>query len=296
MKSPEDDTTDDDTFAAALRDAMAARDFTLVGLRERLVASGNPVSMATLSYWRSGRSQPAGAASLAAVEEIERHLDLAPAALVDRIRDRVRPMEAPAVPPLSSPVPWERGMEVLDALDSTTHEQFHELSTHLVVDVGADGGARRQQYRVLFQARQGRVTEMPIVEVSDLVCDDPPIFTPLAGCRLGRSHHHDSGQAFGAVLELDHPVVPTETALLEFRVDYPSGFREHMVSSHATTRPHTEVLVWVRFRADDLPTWVERYSIVEESETVEILDLHGTAAHAAWHRGGPGEFGIRWGW
>ena len=40
---------------------------SLVWLRDRLEDSGNPVSMSTLSYWRSGRRRPAGAASIAAI-------------------------------------------------------------------------------------------------------------------------------------------------------------------------------------------------------------------------------------
>ena len=45
-------------FADVLRAAIQARGLGLERIRERLLAHGVSVSMATLSYWQSGRSQP----------------------------------------------------------------------------------------------------------------------------------------------------------------------------------------------------------------------------------------------
>jgi hypothetical protein len=45
-------------FAEVLREAIRARGLGLERIRERLLAHGVSVSMATLSYWQSGRSRP----------------------------------------------------------------------------------------------------------------------------------------------------------------------------------------------------------------------------------------------
>ncbi|KQZ23070.1 hypothetical protein [Microbacterium sp. Root553] len=63
-------------FAAALRAAISERGITLARLRSQLIDDGNPVSMATLSYWRSGDRQPEGAQSLSVVDGIEDRLGL----------------------------------------------------------------------------------------------------------------------------------------------------------------------------------------------------------------------------
>ncbi|WP_311258835.1 hypothetical protein [Microbacterium sp. WCS2018Hpa-9] len=63
-------------FAAALRAAISDRGITLARLRSQLIDDGNRVSMATLSYWRSGDRQPEGPQSLSVVDGIEDRLGL----------------------------------------------------------------------------------------------------------------------------------------------------------------------------------------------------------------------------
>ena len=54
----------EDGFATALRAAVQARGLGLERIQERLRAEGVAVSLATLSYWQSGRSRPARRESL----------------------------------------------------------------------------------------------------------------------------------------------------------------------------------------------------------------------------------------
>lgn len=58
-------------FSEALRVAMAARGLALERVAAHLQASGHPVSIATLSYWQSGRSVPARAQSFRALGALE---------------------------------------------------------------------------------------------------------------------------------------------------------------------------------------------------------------------------------
>ncbi|WP_431046791.1 hypothetical protein ACQUSR_32450 [Streptomyces sp. P1-3] len=64
------------SFATVLREALRQRGLPLERVRDRLKAQGINVSLATLSYWQRGRSQPERAQSLRAVDALETILDL----------------------------------------------------------------------------------------------------------------------------------------------------------------------------------------------------------------------------
>src|ERR1041384_1617846 len=59
------------SFAQALRDAIQARGLGLDRIRCRLGEHGVRVSLATLSYWQSGRSRPERRESLIALRHLE---------------------------------------------------------------------------------------------------------------------------------------------------------------------------------------------------------------------------------
>jgi hypothetical protein len=63
-------------FADVLREAIQARGLGLGRIQERLRARGVSVSLATLSYWQSGRSRPERRDSLAAVGLLEEVLEI----------------------------------------------------------------------------------------------------------------------------------------------------------------------------------------------------------------------------
>ena len=65
-------------FATALRTAITNRGLGLERIREHLSQHGVTVSLATLSYWQSGRSRPERKASLQAVVHLEHVLQLTP--------------------------------------------------------------------------------------------------------------------------------------------------------------------------------------------------------------------------
>ncbi|WP_338897017.1 XRE family transcriptional regulator [Streptomyces sp. TG1A-60] len=66
----------DATFAAVFQKAVKRRGLPLEGMRDRLADQGIQVSLATLSYWQRGRSEPERADSLRAVDALETILDL----------------------------------------------------------------------------------------------------------------------------------------------------------------------------------------------------------------------------
>jgi hypothetical protein len=58
-------------FAGALRAAIQASGLSLDRLQHRLRERGVTISVATLSYWQSGRSQPQRSQSLVALRHLE---------------------------------------------------------------------------------------------------------------------------------------------------------------------------------------------------------------------------------
>ena len=64
------------SFADVLRTAIEVRGLGLERIRDRLDAQGISLSVATLSYWQSGRSQPGRKQSIAALPHLEQLLAL----------------------------------------------------------------------------------------------------------------------------------------------------------------------------------------------------------------------------
>ena len=69
-------------FAEALRHAIDQRGLGLERIRDRLNQRGVSISVATLSYWQSGRSRPERKASLAALPHLEAVLGEPPGSLL----------------------------------------------------------------------------------------------------------------------------------------------------------------------------------------------------------------------
>lgn len=281
-------------FADLLRDAIAHRDVTLVWLRDRLAESGNPASLTTLSYWRSGRRNPEGPASLAAIAEIERLLDLPDGHLTDRLgpRRRVEPVALPVQPLEAHPV--NDAVEEASAALDAPFGVWRELATHIVADVDADGVLRRRWMRMVLQVTSGTVAEYPWVEVVE-GDDMPPVFSQGAGCRVVRTHVHETGTAHGVVLGLDRPVTAPDTTVLEWVTDWPDDEAPTRDYFHGRSREGGAVLVWVRFHPDRVPAWWEVLTPGEAPSTRQPF-TDGTTAHVFRRSFGPGVLGLRWGY
>ena len=78
-----DPSTQPNRFAAELSHAIEARGLTLARVRAHLEMLGLPVSVATLSYWTTGRSRPNRRKSLAIVQALEGVLKVPSGSLVD---------------------------------------------------------------------------------------------------------------------------------------------------------------------------------------------------------------------
>jgi hypothetical protein len=282
-------------FPEAFADALAMRGVSLAWLHQRLVERGHPVSPAALSYWRSGRSQPERRTSRDALAEIENLLRVPPGGLVSRLGPSRRPGPRPAERTLRDMFAEHPGMEsALAQLGfEGLYDELVEQVRHLVADVDGDGHASRVQVRAVMQARRDGARRTPLLMTFD-ANGRVPTFVPVAGCEIGR--WVEDGDVYAAELLLDRELAKGETSPYELQIELPEPFVDTWVDHYAARRL-TELLVWVRFDADRVPSHVERYTISDGDEQCEKLELgDGSSAHALARGFGPGVLGLRWDW
>lgn len=285
-------------FAVALRDAIAARGVTLAWLRTRLVDSGNPVSVATLSYWRSGERTPEGAASLAAVEELERLLGLDRDYLVSRIGPSTRlgpvaEQKAPVEPDLEKAF-----REVEAALGAPPLSITRDVSCHVNAYVNADGRVERRVGRYLMQAMVDGITVLPFYGNEVDPISELAEFTVRLGGRLKASYLHPDGYVFGHLVALDEPLSLGETTLIEIEeARMPRDFEDRSVA-HGTSNVLKEILLQVQFHPDAVPLWCAEHvqpAGEEDYSTVPRRVVAGSV-HAVRHAFGPATLAISWGY
>ena len=295
MTAPAGDSSS--AFAAALRAAVSERGITLARLRRQLHADGNAVSMATLSYWRSGDRRPEGARSLSIVEGIEDRLGVARGHLTALLRPTAR---LGAVPPPRVPFDDERerreAVETLAALRSSPQETLRDLSTQLTVHVGADGAVECVTMRSLVQATQGVITEIPLIDVAPEKTEILPIISDVIGGRVDREYLHPGLLLSGAVIVLDEPITVGDTTLIECTETFPPGYPPRWSAWHATARPARETLIWVHFPPEALPSWCEEFIESEDDYASAMRSVRNGSVHVVRHGFGPGVVGIRWGY
>ncbi|MFJ4254276.1 hypothetical protein [Microbacterium sp. NPDC090003] len=283
-------------FATAFRDGINARRVTLSWVQERLRARGNQVSMATLSYWRSGARHPEGAQSLAAVADIEELLHLESGTLTGLLRSsRTGPL-GPNLFPLDEHAIEEAVKEAFAALGAEYPDTSRELTTHSVTDVGVEGHVVRSHTRSIVQSTIGTITAIPFLELTPGIRTPAPEFAADFGGRIAKRYSHPDGEVHGVLFELDAPLTAPNTAMVEWSVSYPPGYPPQLETGHAVARQCRELLVWTRFHPDALPDWFEEQVDTPQSQTATPLTLtSGTSIHQVRRAFGPGALLLRWG-
>ncbi|MDQ0726330.1 hypothetical protein [Microbacterium sp. W4I20] len=284
-------------FAGALRAAIAERGITLSRLQTLLVDDGNPVSMATLSYWRSGARQPEGAQSLSVVEGIEDRLGLHRGHLSSLLGPSARlgPMSPPRLP-FDEERENRETAETLAALGSVEQDALRDLSTQLTVEVGRDGAVESIVMRCLVQATRGSLAEIPLIDIAPMETDALSVISDVIGGRVVREYLHPGRLLSGVVIALDEPITTGATTLFQFTETFPPGYPRRQSAWHGTTRAARETLIWVRFHPDALPSWCEEYCETDDEYVSAMRSVRSGSVHLARHGFGPGVLGIRWGY
>lgn len=279
-------------FAEALGAALADRGVSLRGLRARLLEAGETVSMATLSYWRSGGRSPEGNRSIAIVEAIERALALEPGELRDLlvVRPRLGNISLPTM---------RLGLERLNAaadetvaaLGTTAIEDQRVVWTQLIVQVH-DREHARFSFREMHQGLADTTRCFPFIHVVPEGHDRTPRFLEATGARLVRSYAHPDGEAFGYLVEYERPLSKGDVAMVEYAIDAPLVRTFAAIGSTNRVR---EALLQVRFDVGAVPHWIDAF--VGDPFAADGLPLRfSNDSTALFSRTdfGPGVLGIRW--
>lgn len=284
-------------FAEALRDAINARDVTLAWLHDRLRTRGNRVSMARLSYWRSGARHPEGAQSLAALGDIEELLDLPDGALSGLLRptNRTGPL-GPTQFPIAADDIEQAVKDAFAALDFSYPDTSRNITTHSVSDVDAQGNIIRCVTRSIVQSTVGTITAIPFLEVTPGVRTTAPRIEAVAGGRISSRYSHPGGEVHAALFELETPLTAPETTVIEWSLTFPRDYPSLRETGHAVSRQCRELLMWTRFDPAALPDWCEERVDTPTGTVLTPLTLRGTSIHQIRRSFGPGLLGLSWGY
>lgn len=286
------------SFATAFSDAIAARGVTLTWLRKCLAERGNPVSAATLSYWRSGARRPESVQSRASIAEIETLLGLSPGALSDLIGPTVRtgPMPTPVFP-LKDADMEHAVTDAFGELGVEMPDPARDLTNHTVTEVGPDGHVLSRTTRTVIQAISGTIRSVPYIDMSPGVPSVSPIFSAVGGGTIVKRYSHPNGQIHGAEYELERPITAPDVGILEWRIDFPAEYPSGMETGHGVARPCRELLQWTKFHPDAIPDWIEETVEGPEGTISTPLTLDGgTSILQVRRKFGPGILILRWGY
>jgi len=277
------------SFAEAFDAAVRRRGVSLSQMRDRLADRGHPISLTALYYWRSGQREPERTASLEALPELESLLGLEVGALSRCLSGR-----------LSRRV---GAVESFDSLlgDPATavavgEDDVARVSSHLVVDVGDQGEIVRARLRQLVVADRDGVDGVTLFVGPDVgTQENAVVIEPVAGCTVEETRDLENGIR-GSRLIFERPLARGESALTEIEARA-VGLDLETDYALAAEQRLEEVLVWVRFHPDRIPSRVWIYFSEGGLRHDWPVDLNG--GHSVHYRQtafGPGSLGARWEW
>lgn len=250
-------------FASVLNDAIKARGLTLDRIRHRLEELDVKVSVATLSYWQNGRSQPVRAHSgrtLAALEEV---LELEPGALVS-----AAPMSAKRRRSGNGPDPLSVPRTVDEALAQVglSRDKLRTVSTHVTAMFAPDRTQSSEVIRKVAQCVVGGTKDFPLVIQDDGI--DPgggEEVHGLSNCHVGQHIVIPEEGLTVTQMLLPRPLRQGEYIMFEYMTTMaPTAEPTQMM---ALAVPHTgEVVIEVQFARGQVPQRVVGYNASPEDE------------------------------
>lgn len=297
-------TTDDggsqtqDGFAVVLRGAIAARGISLDQLRRALARKGVTVSVATLSYWQSGRSRPERATSLAAIGPLEECLELPRGFLASRLptsrRRQTRDEEFydQAQLPDTSVRPHHIGQAV-EQLD-LDYSGATWVSIHDRIRLDRNRMETMHEVRLLLRARRDGFDRFPVW----METDDPsiyPVITALTNCRVGRVREFREHRGIAVEMLLERPLRQEETMLVEHRLSFVGPQTPKTYVWRRVVTPSREVVMEIQFDPETVPTSATAAAVIDGVREEFAVPVHRTI-QAHFTDRPPGRFHLSWTW
>lgn len=288
-------------FSAALHLAIEDRGLRLEELQERLSAGGVSVSLAMLSYWRRGRSQPERPESLRAVQLMEGILRLPAGSLSAQLGPRRPRGRWPKQPPGKLDVDrlFADGESVSRMMSELDRWMYYELTRLLIHDVYSVGGSRQELSlisRQVLKANADRIGRSAAVFFSD----DPDADLSVVAhrnCRVGRVRAE--GGVIAAEIIFDRVLSQGDTAVIEYEIVSASA-QPTDVYYRGFSVPGNDYVLQIQFDHDAVPARCyrfERRSATAPDQGVREVWVGSThGAHLLASDIPPGVVGMRWEW
>jgi hypothetical protein len=303
-------------FASTLHAAIGVSGLTLEQVRCRLADAGARVSLATLSYWRHGRSQPERASSLRAVRLLEQVLGL-PAGALTSLLDSTRPRRGGDRDQSGLPIPvalpevrWLA--KVFDEFDAPGPDDVTRLALRDTYRIGPDRAAVGLTTHLVLRANVAPVTRFVLVYGVDLGVEERPRIRSVRYARIGRERYDEQTGLLVMEMLLERPLAIGDTALLEYDLDLVTHGPADHFERHFTSVVR-QYLLEVRFDPAAVPVRSFRYTGpmdqppldrppetgTPDVEQTELFVGVSSGVHAVGHDVGPsscGMVGIHWLW
>lgn len=287
-------------FAEELGAAIEQSGLTLTAISQRLRARHRPVSIATLSNWRSGRSLPGGEQSLGVVAALEELLGRDPDSLAELVGGpRLRGRAVRTTTFLGNRSSRQVFFDALQELGFSEAQKYsQERVVHQQAWIDSDSGTQRIDFHLMLKALESGTCRLPAVSV--LGPTEPniaPIFTALAGCSIGRRLVRPEDRAYGVELLVDGRLDAGQVATIAYRVEITAEATDLDSVVYSLPRRANDVLIEAEFRGSRRPVDCERYQRTEAGEVVSPVRLdHRDRLQISEARFGPGTLGLRWKW
>lgn len=288
------------SFDVALRAAIQARGLGLERLRERLLRRGVSVSLATLSYWQSGRSRPERRESMVALEVLEEVLEVPEGALSGLLgppKPRGRWLRRVAGPEFAAFWPdQERVADAVSEVDTRWDDRLTRLSQHDLVTVGADRTERGVVTRQVLRAEcDGPDRWVVVLHLDDPECP-PSIVEPVRNCRLGRVINRPTDGLLVAELMFHRPLARGETVITEHALHNQPPFPHATNYERKFRRAVRDYALEISFA--NPPARCARHTTdADGTETRQVVPVERNGSvHGVALGFGPGGYGFHWEW
>lgn len=285
-------------LAGALSEAIRARGLSLERIRHRLQQLDVTVSVATLSYWQNGRSQPTRAHSGRTLSALEEVLELPAGSLTSLAPlapTRRRSGNGPGAMRLPETVEQVLAQTGLNPTD------LRKVSTHVQVGLDENRCQRTEVVRNVVQCLRAGTRSFPVVAQAEQDGAIADVITGLKNCTPGRRMVAEAQQLAVTEMLLPRALRQGELMMLEYQTDFAS--QTEVLDHMGMVLPKLQHLVLeVTFAPNDLPGSVVAWSSPESTsaddgrEDAEEIPVDGGVAQYVRIDSPAGFHSVAWQW
>lgn len=295
--------TETPRFADVLTAAIQGRGLSLERIRARLHSAGVPVSIATLSYWQSGRSLPTRSRSYHTLVELEKILNVEPGFLTQHThtadgRTRRELFEWQSVLPVR-----DLATQVIEDLGIDMQGQLTRVMQFDLVTIKGDRTEATQDCRVVWRAERQGLHRWPVVveQDADPESDRDAVATieALFGCDVGEVVEVSERHLVVAEMIAARPLQRGELLSAEYRITYAPTTLPSFRLSRSLSDPVRMLGLGARFAASAVPARVFAGATASMDEAFVPDTPVPVARHEAqwlWTDVRPGVYALHWEW